>query len=265
MSGNSLKICVLRIEGSGGAWDSYQAFQSLGAETEMVHLNQLEGRSPARMQRSLEDYDALVLPSGFSAGDYVRPGAILAARIRDSLSKELDEFVADGKAVLGTGNGFQVLMELGLLPGNGADLALAANESARFESRSAVLRHVGKGRCRLSADLREGQMLTLPIAHSHGRLVSLDAKAADKLEKDDQIVLRYSGPRGEDAEYPWNPDGSIGGIAGICNPNGNVLGMMPLPERALSPYTVQGWNRGPVSGEGDGAPLLRSLLKNIRP
>ena len=103
----------------------------------------------------------------------------------------------------------------------------------------------------------------IPSAHAEGKLLSMDPKFVDRLEENDQIVFRYVGPNGEDAKYPWNPNGSQSDIAGICNPAGNVLGMMPHPERVLTRFTHPDWTRGYDSEEGDGLVVFRSVMKKL--
>ncbi|HSV42519.1 MAG TPA: phosphoribosylformylglycinamidine synthase subunit PurQ, partial [Methanomassiliicoccales archaeon] len=116
MKNEEIKVCVLRIEGTNCEEEMYQAFKQLGTGPEKVHLKQLEGRCPKDMKRDLDDYHILALPGGFSAGDYVRAGAIFAARMKSHLEKDLRRFVMDERPVIGVCNGFQILVELGLLP-----------------------------------------------------------------------------------------------------------------------------------------------------
>ena len=181
-------------------------------------------------ERDLTGLDAVVIPGGFSYGDYLRCGAI--ARFAPVL-ESLKAFAEQGGPVLGICNGFQVLTEMGLLPG-----ALTRNEKLHFLCEPTQLA-VKPGRCRWLANYSSGDTITLPIAHGEGRY-QCDADTLAMLEDNDQVVLRYS----------HNPNGSIADVAGLCNATGNVLGLMPHPERACDRET----------GGLDGLPLLSSLL-----
>ncbi|MCP9826660.1 phosphoribosylformylglycinamidine synthase subunit PurQ [Synechococcus sp. EJ6-Ellesmere] len=181
-------------------------------------------------ERDLTGLDAVVLPGGFSYGDYLRCGAI--ARFAPVL-KEVAEFAARGGPVLGICNGFQMLTELGLLPG-----ALTRNSRLHFVCEPTALTVRPGGCCWLSS-YGEGEVINLPIAHGEGRYQCEPATLA-AMEQAGQVVLRYQN----------NPNGSVGDVAGLCNPAGNVLGLMPHPERACDPRT----------GGIDGQRLLASLL-----
>jgi len=269
MRPEEIRVCVLRIEGTNCEDEMADAFSAVGARSEKVHLKQLAGRAPAEMRRTLEDYDVLALPGGFAAGDYVRAGAIFAARIKSAIGSDVRRFVEDGRPVLGVCNGFQVLVELGLLPAfedtmsQTATAALYTNDSGRFECRPTILRNDNRGKCIFTSSIEKGKLLMIPSAHAEGKLMSRDPDFIQKLEDNDQIVFRYVGEGGAKAEYPWNPNGSESDIAGICNPAGNVMGMMPHPERVTSRYTHPDWTRGLLSKEGDGLPIFRSVIERI--
>lgn len=181
-------------------------------------------------ESSLEGIDAVVLPGGFSYGDYLRCGAI--AHVSPLLS-EVASFAARGGPVLGICNGFQVLTEMGLLPG-----ALTRNRQLHFLCEAAALT-VHPGACQWLRHYSEGEAISLPIAHGEG-CFQADADTLAELEGEGRVVLRYAA----------NPNGSVGNVAGLCNAQGNVLGLMPHPERACDPIT----------GGTDGTRLLASLL-----
>jgi len=264
------KVCVLRIEGTNCEDEMAEAFAMVGAEAEKVHLKQLIGSSPKEARRDLEDYDILAFPGGFSAGDYVRAGAIFAARIRSAIGRDVEAFVEEGKPVLGVCNGFQILVELGLLPAfdetmsKAATAALYTNDSGRFECRPTVLRNDNRGKCVFTSSIEKGRLMMFPSAHAEGKLMSRDPDFIRKLEDNDQIVFRYVREDGGRAAYPWNPNGCDSDIAGICNPAGNVLGMMPHPERVMTRFTHPDWTRDLPSEEGDGLPIFRSVVGKIR-
>ncbi len=250
------------------------SFRHLGAKAEKVHLKQLTGDTSSEFRRSLEDYDTLMMPGGFAAGDYVRAGAILAARLRSRLSRDLVDFVDAGKAVLGICNGFQVLVEAGLLPGLGGTMTeepeavLAPNDSAHYECRPSLLRHENRGSCAFTRTLRRGRVVTFISAHAEGKFLlprGRSRRILRKLQENDQIVFRYVDDRGRYAGYPWNPSGTTFNIAAICNPAGNVFGIQPHPERCFYRHLHPDWTRrakvDPVYG--DGKEIFESALRYV--
>lgn len=263
------KVCVLRIEGTSCEDETAEALRTVGAVPELVHLNMMSNDAPSKVKRNLEDYDMLVIPGGASAGDYLRAGSLFAARIKEIMGDEVKKFVTAEKPVIGIGNGFQVLVEMGLLPAfdevmsESPAAALCLNDSAKNECRHTILRNENNGNCRFLSEIPKGSLVSFPVAHMEGRLTSCDADFVQKLEDNDQIVFRYVKPDGKDAEYPWNPSGSISDIAAICNPAGNVMGMMPHPERVMTRYGHVGWSRNPDRKEGDGILMFRSMMNGL--
>ncbi len=172
---------------------------------------------------TVRECDLVVLPGGFSYGDYLRAGAMA---VHSPIMTAVREFAAAGGPVLGICNGFQVLLEAGLLPG-----AMRHNRSLRFECRDVFLR-VERNDLRFTSGYGEGQVVRMPIAHAEGCFIDSEP-ALDELEQAGQVAFRYVGPEGEvdDDNVRWNVNGSARAIAGICNDDGNVLGMMPHPER----------------------------------
>jgi len=260
------KACVLIIEGTNCELETKNALTSAGIEAEIVHLKQMTDDVPKERRRRLSDYEILMLPGGWSAGDYVRAGAIYAARIKSRLMPEIKEFVDNGYLVGGICNGFQVLTELGLLPAfdgipDQPSAALTNNANTRFQCRPAYLRHENK--CAFTGKIKPKQVLQIPVAHGEGRLTfgEKDWEMLERLEDNKQIVFRYCRPDGKDAggEFPWNPNGSLSDIAGICNPEGNVLGMMPHPERVMEKIQNADWTRTGAQGPGDGRMFFESI------
>lgn len=194
-------------------------------------------------QTNLDAYDALLIPGGFSYGDYLRAGAL--ARFSPVMNAVKD-FAAKGKPVFGICNGFQILCEAGLLPG-----ALIRNKDLHFACRHVNVR-VENVKTPYTSELDKGEVLSIPIAHAEGNYVCDDATFAE-LERENRIVFRYCNENGEITEES-NPNGARDNIAGICNARGNVLGMMPHPERACEE----------LLGSNDGRDIFRSLTNAIR-
>lgn len=220
------------------------------------------------------DYDALVIPGGFSYGDYVRAGVVFAKRIVTNFSEELRRFAEDGRPVLGICNGFQVLIEAGLLPGfegpsEFPKAALAINESVGYECRWVHLRNENGGKCVFTRRLDKGETIFMPVAHKEGRFVFPKGEEDELLEKlleNDQLVLRYSDEHGNPAEgsYPENPNGSFYDIAGICDPTGTIFGLMPHPERAYYGWHRPDWtSREKMSEYADGRIIFESLAEHL--
>lgn len=253
------KACILRVGGTNCDLEVKVALEEFGLKTDILHMNQL---------RSLSQYQLLVFPGGFSYGDYVRAGAIWGKEAVIKFGKDLGSFIDEGKLVIGICNGFQVLVESGLLPGNGTGgvptSALATNTSAKYECRWIRLR-VERSRSHLTRHLKEGTVLHIPVGHGEGRFLLPDRDALDELLSEGQIMFRYALPDGEPANgtYPENPNGSTYDIAGICNKTGNVMGMMPHPERAFYGWQQPG-SAAKVNLYGDGKELFFGAIEYIR-
>jgi phosphoribosylformylglycinamidine synthase subunit PurQ / glutaminase len=219
------RVAVVVFPGSNDVTDAQLALERLGAEPVLLWHGDEE----------LPQVGGVVLPGGFSYGDYLRAGAI--ARFSPAM-RAVADFAADGGFVLGICNGFQVLCEAGLLPG-----VLTLNESLSFVCRDVRLR-VERADVPLLSTCEVGQRLTIPVKHGEGRYVA-DEELLAQLQADGQIVLRY------DAD---NPNGSLDDIAGVVNPEGNVMGLMPHPEHAVDP----------LLGSEDGAFILGALVDRAR-
>ena len=271
MKVEDIRVCVLRIEGTNCEDETFQAFKELGARPEKVHIKQLLGQSPAIYKRSLEDYDVLAFPGGFSAGDYVRAGAIFAARLKSGLGLQVRQFVEKEKPVIGICNGFQILVELGLLPAldgimtETPEAALYTNDSGRFECTPTLLKMENRGKCIFTSKMKKNGISLFPCAHAEGKLMLRDEGMLDKLIENDQIVFRYVDDKGEYAGYQWCPNGSLHNIAGICNPIGNVLGLMPHPERVFTRFTHPDFTRSDANphSRGDGRVVFESVLDHL--
>lgn len=233
------------MEGTNCEEEAFLSFQRSGATPEYVHINEIE-----KGKRKISDYDIIFVPGGFSAGDYVRAGAIFAARLYSSAITDLNRFNDSGKPIVGVCNGFQILAELGLLPGNGRrDLSVTYNSSGKFECRKVFIKSVGTNKM-IGSAFSAKVAWEVPVAHSEGRVVLENGEIAVKdLEKRGQVLFHYVTPQGILDEYPWNPNGSMGSIAGISNPEGNVIGLMPHPERIYYDYFSSLENGGITAGK----------------
>ena len=274
MKTEDIRIAILRIEGTNCEQESLNAFKRLGVKPEFVHLKQfLHIDCSKDEKRNLSEFQCLMIPGGFSAGDYIRAGAILASRIKSKLGKQLIDFVSEGYPILGICNGFQVLIELGLLPGIDEVMSkipnacLHINDSNRFECRPTLLKHENHGKCVFTKKIPRNDIRLIPSAHAEGKLlfpIDQQEKYVKLLEENDQIVFRYIDPDGNYAGYPWNPNGSISNIAGICNYDGNVFGMMPHPERAFYRFQQHDWPMyGLKNNIGDGKAIFESVIDYI--
>jgi phosphoribosylformylglycinamidine synthase I len=227
-----MKIGVVTFPGSNCDYDCYKAVQEgLGAEAVFLW----------HKEHDLQGVDAVFLPGGFSYGDYLRAGAIAA---HSPIMREVKAFAEGGGPVAGICNGFQILCESGLLPG-----ALVRNRTLKFRSRPVHLlveRHT-----LFTADYEIGQVLRVPIAHGEGCYFA-EPDVLDELEANGQVVFRYCDAEGL-VTPAANPNGSARAIAGIVNAAGNVLGMMPHPERSVDPLL------GPTDGLG----LFRSVAAHL--
>jgi phosphoribosylformylglycinamidine synthase len=197
----------------------------------------IRGYDPATERKvKLGDYASLVIPGGFSAGDYIAAGKIFACDLEHFLGEELREFVKSGKPILGICNGFQVLVKLGLLPGLDGKVqqtaTLTYNDNQRFECRWVHLAKPNGDKCIWTRDIDK---IDLPVAHGEGKFVASE-DLCKRLFSEAQVVFQYTDSTGKPTQnYPENPNGSIYAIAGICDPTGLIFGLMPHPERYNSP------------------------------
>jgi phosphoribosylformylglycinamidine synthase len=216
------RALLLRGPGTNCDRETALACELAGATPELVHVEALLAGATR-----LDDYGLLVLPGGFSYGDHLGAGTLLAHRL-GRLGDELRRFVASGRPLLGICNGFQALLKLGLLGGG----TLAPNASGRFECRWVWLANQARPD---HVFLRGVERLALPVAHGEGRFVPASAAELERLAAERRIALVYADAQGGTASYPANPNGSAGGVAGLTNAGGNVLGLMPHPERNVQP------------------------------
>jgi phosphoribosylformylglycinamidine synthase len=269
MGKRRVKVCVLRVGGTNCDAETRRSLEESGADAEVIHTNQIVE------ENRLNEYDALVIPGGFSYGDYVRAGVIWAKEILGKIEPDLKAFLDEEKPVLGICNGFQVLVETGLLPGIGGissfpTATLATNFSARYECRWIHLSHQNRGRCIFTRNLTKDQVLYMPVAHGEGCFAlpkENEKKLLDRLIENDQIVLRYCNGDGSpvNGRYPENPNGSIYDIAGICDPTGRIFGLMPHPERAYYGWQLPNWTSlNELPSYADGKSIFKSMLDYLK-
>ena len=246
------RVLVLRTAGTNCDLETVYAFQLAGADVERLHVQVLLDRA-----RRLDEFHILVVPGGFSYGDDLGAGTVLANQLGTRLRSALEGFAADRRFVVGICNGFQVLVRLGILPGVEGGLgdktvSLAENRSGLFEDRWVRLR-IDTSLCPF---LERGEILEMPVAHKEGRLVVRDPDVLESLRANDQIALRYvaagasvgDAASASDPGYPANPNGSVEAIAGLTSPCGRILGLMPHPERHLRTLQHPDWTRRKAAG-----------------
>ncbi len=268
MKRKEINVCVLRVGGTNCDAETARSLEELGVHAEIVHANMMV------KHRSLTEYKALVFPGGFSYGDYVRAGAMWAKWILAKLGDELKAFVDADLPVLGICNGFQVLVEAGLLPGfEGVspypEAALATNHPPGYNCRWVYVKHESNGKCIFTREIPKRKVLRMPVAHSEGRFIfekEREKRCLRRLYENDQLVFRYCRKNGEYAEgkLPTNPNGSFHDIAGICNPQGTVFGLMPHPERAFHWWQQPDWTRREVASDySDGKLIFENLVRYL--
>jgi phosphoribosylformylglycinamidine synthase len=240
------RALILHATGTNRDLDAAQALELAGARPEIVHLNQLRGG-----ERRWADYQLLVLPGGFSYADALGAGKLFALELVAYFAAEVLAFVDSGKPVIGICNGFQALVKAGILPGPALDserlpstrrATLTFNDSGHFECRWVSLIPKSQ-KCAWTRGLSEP--VYCPVAHAEGKFLLEQPKMAAELQASDQVALVYSG-----GGYPANPNGSALDIAGVCNAQGNVLGLMPHPEDHIFPYQHPRRARGEYGGSG---------------
>jgi phosphoribosylformylglycinamidine synthase subunit PurQ / glutaminase len=252
---------ILRTAGTNCDGETAYAFELAGARAERVHINQLI-KEPGLLER----YQILALPGGFSYGDDIAAGRILANQLAHHLRDGLRAFIDSGKPVIGICNGFQVLVKTDLLPGQiagqaGQSCTLTNNDCGRFVDR--WVRLAGRSpKCIWTAGI---QALELPIAHGEGKFVLANEDVRRALWDGDQVALVYAKEDGSPAggALPDNPNGSVDDIAGVCDASGLVFGLMPHPERFVDAIQHPAWTRRGTTGAGAGLAVFQNAVKYV--
>jgi phosphoribosylformylglycinamidine synthase I len=240
--------------------ETAHAFRLAGAEPERLHMNDI-----IRNSKILDTFQILALPGGFSFGDDIASGKVFANKIRYNLLGPLRDFISQGKLVIGICNGFQSMVKLGILPGFGGrymesqETTLTFNNSGRFEDRWVRLRPDPSSRCIFTRGI---DSLYLPVRHGEGKFIADSAETLKRLNEGNQIALQYADSEGNPTqEYPWNPNGSVDAVAGICDETGRVFGMMPHPEAFLHRTNHPRWTREDLPEEGQGLAIFRNAVE----
>lgn len=252
------EACVLTGYGINTDLEVAQALRQVGAQPSRVHLKDIiAGR------KKLDSFHLLVLPGGFSFGDDISAGKILARKLEVNLKSTLKKFVQEGKLILGICNGFQVLVKTGLLPEPTLwkqASTLAINDSGKFEDRWVYLSVNQDSPCIFTDNMLK---IYLPIRNGEGKFIP-GSGVLEKLEENQQVVLTYVNESGQKAGYPYNPSGSTANIAGICDRSGRIFGLMPHPEAYLYRYNHPRWTREKLPDYGQGLEIFKNAVTFIK-
>jgi len=248
-----VRVAILRGPGTNCDVETAFAFELAGALAECVHINEF-----IRKEKFLSNYQILTIPGGFTYGDDISAGKILANELRLKLVDDIKAFIGDGKLVLGICNGFQVLVKAGILPTPFEDcpqqLTLTVNDSGKFECRWVYLSVNETAPCIFTKGVRH---VYLPVAHAEGKVV-VEPGVRQHLN----IVLQYTDETGNTkASYPYNPNGSVLNIAGICDESGHVFALMPHPERHVLGVQHPRWTREGQKKFGDGFSIFLNAIR----
>ncbi len=249
------RVLIVRAPGTNCDEEADAAWTAAGARVATWHIGRLLEDPTA-----LDAFQILTIPGGFSYGDDLGAGRIFATRLGTVLHDAIARLRDRGGLILGICNGFQVLVRMALLPGNSefGPATLAHNASGRFEDRWVRMRPTPSKTPFFTTD----DILDAPSAHGEGRFLMSTLQSLDRLERAGQVVLRYIDERDQPTEgYPANPNGSPRGIAGVCDPTGRVMGLMPHPERNVLPWHHPHWTRQAARSEGNGLLMFRNAVK----
>ncbi len=256
------RALVIRTAGTNCDVETKFAFELAGAEAELVHINRIAGeRNP------FDGYRIVALPGGFTYGDDVAAGKIMAVELTHVLGEKLAGFAAAGGLIIGICNGFQVLVKTGLLPDAQfvkpglRQVTLITNDSHKFEARWVRLRAAANTKCVFASP---GEIIELPVAHAEGKLVTRRPEVLSDLVSAGHVVYRYVSDGDQAPTYPQDPNGSLDHIAGICDASGRIFGLMPHPERHIFGYHHPRWTREGMAAKGQGLQIFKRAVEYCR-
>jgi len=254
-----VKAIVLRAAGINCDMETEYSLELAGAKAKRIHINRI-----IEDKTLLDEFQIIVFPGGFSYGDDVAAGKILANQIRYHIYEPIQKFIDDGKLVLGICNGFQVLVKTGILPGDNStkhqeEVTITYNDSGKFEDRWVYLAPQ-TDKCIF---IEPGRQIYLPVAHAEGKVVTKDDATLEKLKSEGHVAFKYVDKNGEESDYPVNPDGSMDSIAGLTDITGRILGLMPHPERFVRPTQHPHWTRLKEKPASDGMTIFNNAVKYI--
>ncbi len=250
------RVLVLRAAGSNCDQETAFAFDQAGGSSDLVHINRL-----LENKRLLSEYQILAIPGGFTYGDDISAGKVYANQLRFHLAEQLQRFYDQNKLIIGICNGFQVLVKAGLLPNMDLQgeqtVTLTNNDAGRYDDRWIYLR-VNDSPCVFTREIKK--IVHFPMAHAEGKFMPAHDGVMNELRNNRQLVFQYVKSDGSKAEYPWNPNGSTDDIAGICDPSGRVLGLMPHPERNIDATHEPAWTRIGLDRIADGLAIFKNAV-----
>jgi phosphoribosylformylglycinamidine synthase I len=274
------RVLIITGDGLNCERETALAFELAGAEPHLVHITDILSQ-----EKRLDGYAILAFIGGFSNGDHLGAGTVQASRFRHALREDLEQFIAAGRPIIGICNGFQTVVKMGILPGMpssggpgkradcGASTGpwrqtatITVNDSGRFEDRWVRLAIDPRSPCIWTRGLKR---LFVPVRHGEGKFVMIDRELLEALLRRHLVVARYADDRGKATqEYPFNPNGSLLAVAGICDQSGLIFGLMPHPEAFLSPYNHPSWTRRaalgrPLAPEGEGLAMFRNAVRHV--
>lgn len=248
----TLKALVLYGYGINCENESKYAIEKSGGRADILHLNKV-----LENPRILEGYNMLMIPGGFSFGDDLGSGKVFGNKMKLSMHEQLEEFIKAQKLILGICNGFQVMVKMGILPEPDFKqrVSLISNDSGHYEDRWVILKANRNSPCIFTKEI---DYLIVPVRHGEGKFVPKDDGTVKELKEKNQVVFQYVDEKGNTtAGFPYNPNGSVENIAGICDTSGRIFGMMPHPEAFNIPENCPYWIRGGIK-----EPLGLRIFKN---
>ena len=253
------KALIMRTAGTNCDVESAYACEQVGFAADRVHINRI-----ASGEVSLDDYSFLFLAGGFSYGDDIAAGKIMALELHKRLGDDLLKFEEQEKLAIGVCNGFQILIKTGLMPfhaDNPSEMraTLTDNDSGKFEDRWVHLAPEADSVCVFTKSMKP--VIELPVAHAEGKFLVRSDDDMDELVSNGQVVLRYVAKDGGEPKFPEDPNGSMGHIAGVCNKRGTIFGLMPHPERFLHRTSHPRWTREDLPEEGDGVIFFKNAFE----